>query len=155
MNVRKGANNDSHLTNVSNNGAFDHNHSVSIPAHSHSFSIQNHQHSVNIPSHTHNVSVSPHQHEIEFPNHTHDVRHEIIELDSLPTKVTIKVDGNTIPHTDINGERLDLIPYMSKDSSGRITRGKHEVEILPNGLARIEADLICRVFLQSQLGGQY
>lgn len=42
---------------------------------------------------------------------------------------------------------------MSKDSNGKITRSRHIVEILPDGLARIEADLILRVFIQSHLGG--
>jgi len=132
-----------------------HSHSVSIPAHTHSFTVPAHTHSVNIPNHTHDVVIPNHTHDIELPNHTHDVQHEIVELTSTPSSVTIKVDGNVVPHTSTSGNRINLVDYMAKDSSGRITRGRHEVEILPNGLARIEADLICRVFIQSQLGGTF
>lgn len=132
-----------------------HSHTVNIPAHTHNFEIPNHTHTVDIPAHTHSVEIPAHTHEIELPNHTHNVKHEIVELDTLPSRVTIKVDGNTVPHTSTSGDRIDLVPYLAKDSEGRITRGRHEVEILPNGLARIEADLILRVFIQSQLGGKF
>ncbi len=154
-------------------GPFDHSHSVSIPSHSHNFSTPNHTHSVSVPSHqhdvsipnhSHNVTIPDHTHEIDLPNHTHeielpdhkhDVEHKIVELDTTPSKVTIKVDGNTVPETATSADRIDLVDYMSKDNNGKITRGKHTVEILPNGLARIEADLILRVFIQSQLGGKF
>lgn len=129
-----------------------HSHSFTVPAHSHDFSTPNHTHNVNIPNHTHSIEIPNHTHEIELPNHIHDVKHEIVELSTLPSSVTIKVDGNTVPHTSTSGNRINLVDYMSKDSSGRITRGRHEVTITPNGLGRIEADLILRVFIQSQLG---
>src|SRR5699024_9540758 len=132
-----------------------HTHDVSIPNHSHNVTIPNHSHDVTIPDHTHEIDLPNHTHEIELPDHTHEVKHEIIELSSMPSNVTIKVDGNTVPHTSTSGDRIDLKDYMSKDSSGKITRGRHEVTIHPNGLARIEADLICRVFIQSQLGGKF
>ncbi len=138
-----------------------HTHNVNIPAHSHEFSTPNHTHNVTIPSHSHEVTIPNHSHEIDLPNHTHEielpdhtheVKHEIIELSSTPSKVTIKVDGNIVPHDATSGDRINLADYMSKDSNGKITRGRHEVTIHPNELARIEADLICRVFIQSQLG---
>lgn len=125
---------------------FKHWHTVNIPAHTHNFDVPNHTHSVDIPNHTH---------DIELPNHTHEVKHEIIELGSTPTNVVIKVDGITVPHTDSSGDRLDIVPYLGKDSDGKISRGRHEVTITPNGLARIEADLILRVFIQSTAGGVY
>jgi len=138
-----------------------HTHSVGIPSHSHSFDIPNHNHTVTVPNHSHNVTIPDHTHEIDLPNHsheielpdhTHEVKHEIIELNTMPSKVTIKVDSNVVPHTDTSGDRINLADYMSKDTNGKITRGRHEVTIHPDGLARIEADLICRVFIQSQLG---
>src|SRR5699024_4375898 len=150
------------LTTAGSSG--NHTHSVTIPSHSHSFSTPIHTHSVTIPAHSHDVTIPNHNHEIDIPNHTHEielpdhtheVKHEIIELSSTPSTVTIKVDGNTVPHTSTSGDRIDLTDYMSKDSNGRITRGRHEVTIQPNGLARIEADLILRVFVQSQLGGVF
>ncbi|MCJ7840498.1 phage tail protein [Lederbergia sp. NSJ-179] len=132
-----------------------HTHSVNIPAHSHDVTIPDHSHSVTVPDHTHEIDLPNHTHEIELPDHTHEVEHKIVELDTMPSKVTIKVDGNIVPHTSTSGDRINLVDYMSKDSSGKINRGRHEVQILPNGLARIEADLILRVFIQSQLGGNF
>ncbi len=132
-----------------------HTHSVTIPAHSHSFTVPNHTHDVVIPNHTHDVTIPDHTHEIELPDHTHEIEHGIYELDETPSKVTIKVDGNVVPHTTTSGDRINLVNYMSKDSDGKVSRGRHEVEILPDGLARIEGDLILRVFIQSQLGGNY
>lgn len=144
--------------------SLNHSHSVSIPSHSHGFSTPNHTHSVTVPSHSHDVAIPAHTHEIDLPNHTHgielpdhthEVDHKIVELSSTPSSVTIKVDGNTVPHTSTSGNRINLVDYMSKDSSGKVTRGRHEVTITPNGLGRIEADLILRVFIQSQLGGSF
>lgn len=132
-----------------------HSHEFTIPAHSHEFTIPAHTHDFTVKNHTHKVDIPAHKHEIELPDHKHEVEHKIVELDTTPSKVTIKVDGNIVPHTSTSGNRINLVDYMSKDNNGRITRGKHEVEILPSGLARIEADLICRVFIQSQLGGKF
>lgn len=123
-----------------------HSHTVAIPNHSHNFQIPNHTHTVQVPNHTHNIVL---------PNHTHEVKHEIVELDQLPSSVKIKVDGNIVNYNGTSGDRINLIPYMSKDTNGKLQRGRHEVEILPNSLARIEADLILRVFIRSKLGGVY
>lgn len=132
-----------------------HSHSVSVPSHSHSFTVPNHTHSVDIPSHSHTVSIPSHTHDITLPNHTHDVRHEIVELNSFPSNVTIKVDGNTVDFSGTSADRLNLESYAEKDSNGKIRRGRHEIEIFPNDLARIEADLVIRLFIQSHLGGNY
>src|SRR5690625_2532649 len=131
---------------------FDHWHEVKIDPHTHEFTVPAHTHEFTVPAHTHNIELPNHTHEIELPDHTHEVKHEIIELNSLPSRVTIKVDGNTVPHTSTSGNRINLVDYMTKDGRGKIARGRHEVTITPNGLGRIEADLILRVFIQSQLG---
>lgn len=123
-----------------------HTHSVSIPAHTHDFSTPNHSHSVNIPSHTHDFSI---------PNHTHEIQHGIYKLNRTPTSVTIKVDGNTVPYTAISGENIDLIPYLAADSSGKVIRGWHTVEITPNDLGRITAQITTQFFLQSRGGGSF
>ncbi|HAM79637.1 MAG TPA: hypothetical protein DCO80_02375 [Ornithinibacillus sp.] len=122
----------------------DHTHSVTIPAHTHNFSV---------PNHTHDIVLSNHTHEINLPNHTHEVEHKIVELSSLPSSVVIRVDGNVVPHTGTIGDRINLADYMAKDATGKVARGRHEVSISPNGLARIEADIILRVYIQSHLGG--
>lgn len=153
------ADNHSHSVDIPNHShdfsTPDHQHSVNIPSHAHDFEIPNHAHSVNIPAHSHEVTIPNHSHEITIPNHIHEVEHKITELNTTPSSVTIKVDGNTVPITATSADRIDLVNYLSKDDGGKISRGRHEIEIKPNGLARIEADLILRVFIRSQLGGQF
>ena len=153
--------NHTHLVNVSQDGAFDHNHSVSIPAHSHNFSTPNHTHNVTISSHVHDVSIPNHTHEIDIPSHTHNISipnhvheidHGIFKLNRTPSKVTIEVDGNSVPVTSTSGDSIDLIPYLSLDSENRVQRGWHTVEITPNDLGRINAQLMVQFFIQSRGG---
>lgn len=159
-----GATFDNHTHAVNIDGELNHAHNVSIPAHSHNFDVPshthnvivpNHSHDVTIPNHTHSVSIPAHTHDITLPDHTHDIEHGIFVLNRLPTKVTIKVDGNTVPYTAISGEKIDLIPYLEKDSSGMVVRGWHTVSITPNDLGRITAQLTNQFFLQSRGGGSF
>src|SRR5690606_2608270 len=138
-----------------------HSHSVTIPAHSHSFdvpnhshnvTIQNHSHNVTIPSHQHDIDIPAHQHDITLPNHTHEIEHGIFKLGRTPSRVTIKVDGNTVPHTATTGDSINLIPYLALDSENRVQRGWHTVEILPNDLGRINAEVMTQFFMQSRGG---
>lgn len=138
-----GASNLSHSHSVSTPN---HTHSVSIPAHTHDFSTPNHSHSVNIPSHTHDFSI---------PDHTHEIQHGIYKLTRKPTAVSIKVDGNTVSHTSITGEKIDLVSYLAADTGGRVRRGWHTVEITPNDLGRITAQIKTQFFIQSRGGGSY
>lgn len=123
--------------------------------HNHTVTIPNHTHSLTVPNHTHSVSIPAHTHDITLPDHTHDIEHGIFTLDRLPTAVTIKVDGNTVPYTAISGENLDIIPYLAKDSSGMVTRGWHTVSITPNDLGRITAQLTTQFYVQSRGGGSF
>lgn len=132
--------------------AFKHSHNISIPAHTHNFSTPNHTHSVTIPNHTHEITIPNHTHEINLPDHNHEIEHGIFKLDRLPTKVTIKVDGNTVPHTALSGDSIDLIPYLERDSENRVKRGWHTVEITPDDLGRINAQLMVQFFMQSRGG---
>lgn len=125
---------------------FSHNHNVSMPAHSHNFDV---------PAHTHSLSIPEHAHEINIPDHSHDIDYGIFLLDRMPTAVQIKVDGNTVPYTDVQGVNIDIIPYLSKDAEGKINRGWHTIEITPNDLARINAQVYSQVFIQSRGGGSY
>lgn len=118
-----------------------HNVSINIPAHTHNVSIT-------IPAHTHDVSIT-------IPAHTHDIVYGIFEYSSLPSQIEIKVDGKVIPIKDVNFERFDIIPYLIKSSDGKVHRGKHTLEVKPDDLARLEIQLILRVFIQSQLGGEF
>jgi hypothetical protein len=134
----------------------DHSHTVNIPSHTHSVTIPNHTHTVNTPSHTHEIDIPAHTHEIDIPDHTHGIDYGIFKLPDQPTAVQIKVDGNLLPHTAISGDQIDIVPYLAKDSEGRITRGRWvEIEITPNKLGRINASVISQLFLQSRGGGDY
>jgi len=151
-----------------------HSHRVSIPAHTHGFEVPNHSHTVTIPAHTHNVTIPAHTHEIDVPNHTHSVdipahRHDItlpdhtheieygiFEYDKMPSRVTVTVDGKALPTTGTAGDRIDLIPFLAKDTDGKISRGRYaEIILTPNNLARINATVTSRLFIQSQIGGDF
>ena len=133
-----------------------HSHSVSVPSHTHDFNVPNHSHNVTIPNHTHTVTIPNHSHDLTLPDHTHDVLPGIYEVSVQATAVTVKVDGNTVPITSTSGNDIDIVPYLAKDSGGRIQRGTwHEVEITPNNLARINANIISRLFISSHIGGNF
>lgn len=133
-----------------------HSHSVTTPAHTHNVNIPAHTHSVSVPAHTHSVSIPAHTHNITLPNHTHQIDYGIFELSETASAVTIKIDGNTLPQTSTSGQRINLVDYLNKTEEGMITKGSwHTVEITPNRRARIEAQLTLRVFIKSQLGGEF
>jgi phage minor structural protein len=131
-----------------------HNHSVTVPNHQHSVSIPSHTHTVS--NHTHSITIEDHSHSISLPDHTHDLKFGIYELGSVANSVTIKVDGNTVPVTANNAQEINLIPYLAKDTSGKVIRGTwHRVEIKPSGLARVTASAVSRLFVSSHIGGTY
>ncbi|MEA5013139.1 MAG: phage tail spike protein [Candidatus Limiplasma sp.] len=99
---------------------------------------------VPIPSHTH-----------PNPDHTHPDNPGIYR-GSTASSVTIKVDGNTVPASAITNKEFDAVPYLSKDSAGKIRRGTwHTITITPNALTRIVADLHVKTFIRSISGGNY
>ena len=143
--------------------ADNHTHSVTTPSHTHnvSISIPSHTHniSINIPDHTHQVSITipdhTHQVSITIPGHTHEIVYGIFKYDKLPSTLKIEVDEKVIPISDISFERFDIVPYLKKESDGKVTRGRHTLKITPDDLGRFECQLILRVFIQSQLGGEF
>ena len=131
-----------------------HTHSVNIPSHTHSVDIPSHTHSVNIPSHTHSINIPNHRHSITLPNHTHDIEFGIYE-GTRANSVTIKVDGNILPTTQ-PGQDINIIPYLSVDSEGKIQRNTwHEVEIIPDQMTRVLANIFMQIFTNSRGGGDY
>src|SRR5690606_12713983 len=96
--------------------------------------------------------IPSHRHDITLPNHTHEIEHGIFKLNRLPSRVTIKVDGVTVPYTSTSGDSIDLVPYLTLDSDRRVQRGWHTVEITPNDLGRINAQLMVQFFMQSRGG---
>ena len=122
-----------------------HSHSVNIPSHSHTFNIPNHTHSVNIPNHAHSISI---------PNHTHELQFGIYQ-GTTADQVTVKVDGKAMPPVQ-PGQDIDIIPYLSVDAGGKVQRNTwHEVEIIPNRMTRVVANIFMQIFTNSRGGGDY
>jgi hypothetical protein len=142
-----------------------HTHAVTIPDHTHNVSIPDHVHLVVLPDHTHgmdhthDVTIPDHTHDMphthSIPAHTHDIEYGIFE-GPTPTAVTVKVDGNVVPGLGTSADEVDIIPYLAKDSGGKIQRGTwHTIEIAPNSLGRIVATVLTQIFVQSRGGGNY
>lgn len=159
--VVMGLGGDRYTTLVTAEAADDHYHNVSIPEHTHNFSVNipahTHEFNIDIPSHKHEFSftLKDHTHEIELPNHKHEIEYGIFEDADRANKVVIKVDGNTVEGTNTSRERFSLIDFLAKNQDGTIQRGWHEIEMTPNKRARIEAQITMRVFIKSQLGGEF
>lgn len=132
--------------------ADNHSHSVTTPAHTHNVSIT-------IPAHTHNISITipahAHQVSITIPGHTHEIIYGIFEYDKLPTSLDVRVDGKKIEVDSTNFERFNIIPYLDQTPDESVSRGSHTIEIRPNDLARVQVTLILRVFIRSNLGGEF
>jgi len=143
--------NHSHSTNIP-----DHAHSINIPNHSHEVTIPNHTHTVEIPNHTHTVEIPNHTHEVTIPDHIHEIDVGIYELNRTPSSMKITVDGNVLPITDTSKDNIDIIPYLAKDTDGKINRGRWvEITLTPNDLARITATVNSRLFISSNIGGNF
>ncbi|MGE7633829.1 phage tail spike protein [Bacillus paramycoides] len=133
-----------------------HTHDISLPDHSHSISIPDHSHSISIPNHTHDISIPNHTHEITLSDHTHEIEFGIFELNETPSKVIITLDGNVLRFDSTSGQDINLIPYLAKDNEGKLQRGRYvEIKITSNGLARINATVTGRLFIQSRSGGTF
>ena len=137
---------------------------LNVPAHTHSITLGNHTHSITLEDHTHDVTIGDHSHDVTIGDHTHDVTlqahmHEIvygIYEGGTAQNVTIKVDGVAVPGGSVSANEMDVVAYLSKDDAGKIHRGTwHTIEIVPDGLTRIEANLFVQAFVQSVGGGDY
>lgn len=142
-----------------------HNHMLGY--HYHRFWGETHTHGMDhtheIAPHVHEMDhtheIAPHVHEMDhthtIPAHTHDIEYGIFE-GPTPSTVTVRVDGNVVPGLGTNADEVDIIPYLSKDSGGKIQRGTwHTIEIAPNSLGRIVATVLTQIFVQSRGGGNY
>lgn len=137
-------------------------HTHSVAGHSHTFT---HFHAVlmaftipeqtiTIPSHTHSVTIEAHTHTVKFNDHTHSIIYGIYEGDKADS-CSLIVDGTAVTIPD-GADELDIVRYLRTDSNGKITRGTwHEIEIVPSGLSRIEANLFVQTFVTSYSGGNY
>ncbi len=115
-----------------------------------------HGHNIDIPGHDHNVEVNVpnHTHSINIPNHTHELEFGIYQ-GTTADRVTIKVDGKIIP-TSKENEDIDIIKYLSTDGAGKINRNTwHEIEIVPDKMTRVVANIFMQIFTNSRGGGDY
>lgn len=120
--------------------------SITVPSHTHTVTIPGHSHTVQIPAHTHSVTI---------PAHTHQMAYGIYEGSTART-VTVMVDGQAVPAASIVNGEVDVIPWLDKDEAGKVTRGCwHEIQMVPDTLTRIEANLTAQVFIQSVGGGNF
>jgi phage minor structural protein len=114
---------------------------------SHTHSVNDHSHTVS--DHTH--SVNDHSHTVS--DHTHPVEYGIYK-GPKPTAITVKVDGNAVTGASLQEDSLDIVPYLDKNSDGRVLRGQfHTIEVVPDTLGRISGNILTRFFIQSQ--GKY
>ena len=110
---------------------------------------------VHVPDHDHSVSIPSHTHSVSIPSHEHAIVYGIYE-GGRASSVSVVVDGNTVPAAQITTGECDVTAWMDADEDGKITRGTwHEIQIVPNGLTRIEANLFMQCFVQSVGGGDY
>lgn len=140
-------------------GQGEHNHM--IPAHSHAIGSKfinfgSHTHEMDhvhqIPAHYH--ELAGHTHIVNASAHTHESVYGIY-TGTTATKATLRVDG-VERFVDASGRsEVDVTQYLEMQD-GRIKRGVwHEIEIIPDKLTRIEANLFVQLFVQSRGGGDF
>jgi len=82
---------------------------------------------VTIGDHSHSVTIGDHTH--STPNHTHSLDFGIRES-SVPGTVRVYLDDVLI--ADLNDltyvSDFDLLPFIAKDSNGRVQEGYHVLE---------------------------
>lgn len=144
------------------NGAGSHNHGIpdgtalakagggsvtfyALGNHVHSFYSVYHVHDVTIPNHQHDFTVQSHSHDVQnhahtVSNHTHGIVHGIY-LGSIPTTITIKVNGNTIGSYSSDQTNLDIKNHLNIGQW-------NTVELSAASLGRIDAT----VFIQAKMG---
>lgn len=120
-------------------------HSHLMPSHGHEVSISGED------SHYHRIEIRPHEHDLRLKDHTHELEFGIYQGETA-SAVSIKVDGEAIPQTNPD-EDVDIIKYLSVDSSGKIQRNTwHEIEIMPGAMSRIVANIFLQIFTNSRGG---
>lgn len=129
------------------------NHTHTVPAHTHDFSVtvpsHSHQFSINIPNHTHDFQVA-------LPDHTHEIDYGIWEDSKTPTRVEVKIDNNVVATlTGTSADRFDIVEYLYNDD-GIVTRGWHTIEIKPIGArARFVGQCTIYGFIGATDGGEF
>jgi phage minor structural protein len=131
-------------------------HAHNLPDHVHEVVVYGgeHDHSIRLKEHAHSINIPSHNHSIDLPEHTHDLEFGIYQ-GTIANTVTIKVDGKAIP-TSQPGQDINIIPYLSTDDGGKVQRNTwHEIEIVPDKMTRVVANIFMQIFTNSRGGGDY
>lgn len=129
------------------------NHTHTVPAHTHDFSVtvppHSHQFNINIPNHTHDFQVA-------LPDHTHEIDYGIWEDSKTPTRVEVKIDNNVVASlTGTSADRFDIVQFLYNED-GIVTRGWHTIEIKPIGArARFVGQCTIYGFIGATDGGEF
>ena len=140
------------LKDAVNSGGHDH----VVDGHAHEVFVETdpHSHGIEIDDHAHEIKLDPHSHSIKIEDHTHALEFGIYQ-GSRADKVTIKIDGKVIPQTQA-GQDINIVPYLSTDKGGKILRNTwHTIEIIPNKMSRIVANVFMQIFTNSRGGGDF
>lgn len=89
-------------------------------------------------------------------DHQHETIFGIILSTESPSEIVVAVDGTPISGLGLNETDVNIVPYLTKDSNGKVTRGVwHEIVITPNAIGRVVANVVTQMFVQSRGGGDY
>lgn len=146
----------------------------------HSHGVEDHRHRADVKGHDHDMDHYhdiDHDHDIRHTHdidHTHDINHthEIKHTHTIPShghdlefgifrggvadNFRLRIDGKLIPGQFNTGEDINLVPYFSVDGGGKIRRNTwHKIEIIPNKLTRVIANVFMQTFNNSRGGGDY
>ena len=150
----------SHTHNISGHSHIVPSHSHTLNSHKHTISV--HQHGM---SHKHGVSigfrfpdmtinVSGHSHVVTFEDHTHPIEYGIFN-GTTAQQVTVKLGDNVVPAAISDTKDFDAVPYMEKDSDGRIVRGWHKLTFVPDRMTGISGTAYIKTFVTAFAGGNY
>lgn len=158
---------DSHTHNVNGHTHNINGHTHVIPAHYHSLNnhkhtLSEHQHNMN---HKHGLSIaftfprmtlriSGHSHNVVFNDHTHPIEYGIFR-GTTASRVTVKLGDNAVPAAVADTMDFDAVPYMQKDSNGRIVRGWHKLTFTPDRMTGISGTAYVKTFVTAFSGGNY
>ena len=129
-----------------------HGHYATIDNHTHYSATSSHTHDIQIGGHAHSLTIPDHAHSMTIPSHNHAMEHGIYEGERA-NSIAIKVDGKAIP---AGQNDIDITQYFAVDGAGRITRNAwHRIEVVPDKMTRINANVFFQIFTNSRGGGDY
>jgi len=129
-----------------------HFHVVDVAAHGHTVTIPGHGHTV--PGHSHGFTIPGHSHNFNIPDHTHQITPGIFE-GTTASAMTLMIGNTVVGHYGTTIDNVNLVPFLPTGGGGRIRRGWHTIEIIPNNITRVECNISVQLFANSRGGGQF